>query len=147
MYSMRRGVVPFSVKSAAVAMRFSGGSPTHHDHSNSFSRPLQPEEQSAFKAQIANRPVNSFVPGKVFMRHWIAAEQSTVSIVNRVLSILVTCGLIAYMQAYFKMGFNGMSALHSAVLVFLFNWLVLHTHLLWLYPVGLGAYAVNLILN
>jgi hypothetical protein len=144
----QRALVAAVSSSSAVTMglRFGGHGPTEHDHSQSFSRALTPEENFALLDQ-KRRPVSSVVPGKLFMRHWTAAEQSTVSIVNRALSIAVTVGIFIWACGYSGLGVNGLNAWHVAGIVFLANWLVLHTHLLWLYPAMLSVVAAQLLLN
>mmetsp|Transcript_53885 Transcript_53885/g.61912 ORF Transcript_53885/g.61912 Transcript_53885/m.61912 type:complete len:153 (+) Transcript_53885:43-501(+) len=129
----------------AVSWRFSGGV-SHHDHTHAFSRPLTPEESIALEDQ-KKRTVSGIVPGKLFMRHWTAAEQSTVSIVNRVVSLIVTLGIFIWATGYASLGYNGLNAWHVAILATLANWIVLHTHMLWLYPIMLGVTLAQLLFN
>lgn len=132
---MRRmcvGAKPLSRGAAAAlttAARFGGHAPTVHDQSGLFARALTVDEQLALEDQ-KHRTVSGVVPGKMFLRHWTAAEQSTVSILNRVLSIIVTLGIVLWAGAYSSLGFNGMNAVHAAALMFLWGWLGLHTHVM-----------------
>lgn len=97
------------VAAVGLALRFGGHGPTVHDHSASFSRALTPEEKIALSDQ-SHRTVSSVVPGKLFMRHWLAGEQATVSIVNRTLSLFVTLGLFVWASGYSGLGWNSLSA-------------------------------------
>ena len=118
---------------AAATMRFGGGGGSQtFDHSASFSRPLTPDEQAALDAQ-KNRTVNKVVPGKVFMRHFIAAEQSTVSIENRVMSLILSGGIMLAFSVYSGVGLSTYNAALGFFFVFFMNFLVLHTHMN-LYP-------------
>lgn len=135
-----------SASSYSFARRYGGHGPTEHDHTHAFSRPLTATENFALLDQ-KRRPVSGIVPGKLFMRHWIAAEQSTVSIVNRALSIAVTLGIFVWACGYSGMGWNGLNAWHVGCALFLGNWLVLHTHMMWLFPAMLFVVAAQLLLN
>lgn len=150
--SMLRRVAPRSSfllaasPSFQISVRHGGGGPTQHDHSHIFSRSLTQEESIALEDQ-KKRTVSSVVPGKLFMRHWIAAEQSTVSIVNRALSLAVTLGIFVWASGYAGLGVNGLNAWHVVLMTFLANWIVLHTHMLWIAPVLLGAATAQILFN
>lgn len=123
------------------------GGPTHHDHSKIFTRPLSVEEQAVLDTQINHRTVSSITPGKLFMRHWTAAEQSTVSIVNRLLSMVVTLSIFIWACGYSTLGYNGLNAWHIVLLAFFCNWMVLHTHMLWLFPAMLAVVTLQVLFN
>ena len=122
-----------------AAVRFAGQQATTHDHSACFERALTAEEKEVLEAQ-KHRSINAFVPGKAFMRHFIAAEQSTVSIYNRGMSALVTAALVGAAGVYAPLGVTAYSAWALIAYVFMANFLVLHTHKNWLLIAFLGAY-------
>ena len=138
---MMRRVAPAhplrAVTTAATALRFGGGG----GGDSTFSRPLTETEQAQFALQ-KNRTVNKVVPGKLFMRHFIAAEQSTVSIENRTMSIIVCVALILGCSVYADCGLTTYNAALGFAFVFLMNFFVLHTHMN-LYP-AFGAIALLL---
>lgn len=86
---------------------------TVHDWSHIWSRPLAPKDQEAINFQ-KNRTVSAVVPGEMFMRHWIAAEQSTYSVADRVVSgmILVVC--MVWAAGYATLGYNSHTCAHLA---------------------------------
>lgn len=144
--SLRGQVSAVVLAAPALSRRWGGGNNKVYDHSDAFSRRLTPEESIALEDQ-KHRTVSSVVPGKLFLRHWTAAEQSTVSIVNRVLSLLVTLGIFVWASGYAGLGLNGLNAWHCIVGVFLSCWLVLHTHEMWLIPAILGLAALQVLFN
>jgi hypothetical protein len=131
---------------ACASLRFSVDTSKKYDHSASFSRPLNESEATDLE-RMRNRTVSAIVPGKLFMRHWIAGEQATVSIYNRALSLMVTFGLIAWAGTYSTFGFSTESSLIAEAFVFLTIFLVVHTHMNELYAVCLGAYLFALALG
>ena len=135
-----------STSGVATAMRFGGHSPTDHDHSASFGRQLTVEEQLALEDQKL-RTVSGIVPGKLFMRHWVAGEQATVSIVNRFLSIFTSFGIMIWAVGFSGFGLSTYTAAHAAFGVYLLMWFVMHTHMLWLIPVFLGLTTAQILLN
>ena len=145
---LRRPISFVAPRGAATlsALRFSVDTSKTYDHSASFSRGLTAKEDEAVAA-LKNRTVSGIVPGKLFMRHWIAGEQATVSIYNRALSLIVTFGLILWAGSYSTLGFNTESAVAMQLAVFFAIFLVVHTHMMELYGVFLGAYAVALALG
>ena len=131
-----------------VAKRFGGGDHSvEYDHSGAFARPLAAQEAEALAAQ-KNRTVSGVVPGKVFMRHWISAEQATVSIYNRGLSVVVTIALILLAGVYSTTNsWSTESALPMMGLVYFAYFLVLHTHMNSLWGAFFGLYCVALALG
>jgi uncharacterized membrane protein YozB (DUF420 family) len=131
-----------------VAKRFGGGdSSVEYDHSGAFARPLSGHESEILKAQ-KNRTVSGVVPGKVFMRHWISAEQATVSIYNRGLSVAVTIALILLGGVYATTNsWSTETALPLMGFVYFTYFMVVHTHMNSLYGVFFGAYCIALLLG
>src|SRR5688572_13094397 len=87
---------PNSLKKCAPLItfcRFASHSATHHDHSSAFASPLTREESIHLDSQ-KHRTVSGVVPGKVFMRHWTAGEQATISIYNRAISLVVSAAIV-----------------------------------------------------
>lgn len=95
------------------AIRTAHHKPTVHDWSNIWSRPLETKDCEAINLQ-KNRTVSAVVPGEMFMRHWIAAEQSTYSVADRVVSgmILVVC--MVWAAGYATLGYNSHTCAHLA---------------------------------
>ncbi|KAG8345731.1 hypothetical protein ERJ75_001004800 [Trypanosoma vivax] len=120
---------------------------TRHDFTGIFSRPLTMEEEVALKQQQEHRPVSAVVPGKVFMRHWIAGEQATLSVVNRVVSGFVTVCLILWSCGYAALGCGGYTCAHVAGWMFMAYWFVLQTHVTALVPVFAALGLFQLLLN
>jgi hypothetical protein len=133
---------------ALVAKRFGGGdSSAEYDHSGAFARPLSGNETAILKKQ-KNRTVSGIVPGKLFMRHWIAAEQATVSIYNRGLSIAATIAIILAAGVYSTSNsWTTESAIPLMGLVYFAYFMVVHTHMNQLWGVFFGAYCVALALG
>ena len=143
---MLRRRVPTASTAARVvlgAARFAVDTTKVYDHSASFSRALSESEQVALDAQ-KNRTVSAIVPGKLFMRHFLAGEQATISIYNRGMSVLVTFALILGAGCYAGLGANTESVVPLAAFAFFVNFLVLHTHMNSLYGVCIGAYLIAL---
>jgi len=134
------------VPRVAPFVRFGSHGPTTHDQSAAFSRPLTVEESMALEDQ-KNRTVSAIVPGKMFMRHFVMAEQSTVSIVNRALSLVASLGFIAWGVWFSDYGITTISAVHVSIGVSLAAWFILHTHMLWLLPVFLGLTTLQILFN
>lgn len=132
---------------AAMQLRFGGGSdnPSKYDNSHTFSRSLSAEEQQLFAAQTHNRPVNAIVPGKMFMRHFIAGEQATVSVYNRAISWAVTFFLVFGGSLYVPMGFGSdQGTMQTSMAVLFATFIITHTHLnLW--PTFCAVTAVSLL--
>nr|CCC91470.1 conserved hypothetical protein [Trypanosoma congolense IL3000] len=112
-----------ALTTSGVSLRHSHHKTTHHDFSDVFARQLTSEEAEAFRRQQEKRTVSSVVPGKMFMRHWIPAEQATDSVVDRVLSGFVFVCFMLWGCAYATLGFNGSSCAQMSFLVFLTYWL------------------------
>ena len=131
-----------------VAKRFGGvDHSVEYDHSGAFARPLGGSETEALIAQ-KNRTVSGVVPGKVFMRHWISAEQATVSIYNRGLSVMFTIALILLAGVYSTTNsWSTESALPMMGLVYFAYFMVVHTHMNQLWGVFFGMYCVALALG
>ncbi len=130
----------------ATPVRSSSSSPTFHDHTDAFSRPLTAQEQLSLEEQSL-RTVSGVVPGKLFMRHWVAGEQATVSIVNRLMSVVTSFGILIWAAGYSGFGLSSYTAIHAMVGVNLMMWVVMHTHMLWLIPVFLGLTTAQILLN
>lgn len=130
----------------AAQLRFGAGPVKEYNHGASMSRPLTEDDGAILQAQ-KNRTVSGIVPGKLFMRHWLAGEQATVSIYNRVFSLIVTWLLVMWAGAYAS---NGGFKVYSMEMTFVYAmfafFMVLHTHMN-LMPCFLGAYAVLLVLG
>ena len=125
--------------------RFGGGGPVkNYDHSASFSRQLTASESEAL-AQQKNRTVSSVIPGKLFMRHWLAGEQATVSIFNRGVSLGVTAGLVLWATFSFGNGNSNYSAVQMMCYTTFCLFLVLHTHMPQLYAAFAVPYVVALL--
>lgn len=120
--------------------------PTTHDWSQMWAEKPTAEESAEISKQLS-RTVSAVVPGELFMRHWIVAEQSTVSVVNRVLSGMIVVFTMIWAAVYATLGYNGHNAAHSAGWTFIAYWFVLHTHLMWLAPTFLGLAFAELLLN
>ena len=124
---MRRTFAATRVQPAlAMSLRFAGGAPTTHDHSGSFTRALTAEEQLVME-DVKNRTVSKVVPGKLFMRHWIATEQSTYSITLRAAFLTGIAFAGIYFSVYAGAGFTSVSWVHFAIAVAAANYMVLHT--------------------
>jgi hypothetical protein len=130
----------------ALSLRHSGSSPTFHDHSDAFSRPLTVPEQLSLEDQKL-RTVSGVVPGKLFMRHWVAGEQATISIVNRAVSVFTSFGILLWAVGFSGFGLSSMTAIHAMLGVYLLMWFVMHTHFLWLIPVFLSLVTAQIALN
>lgn len=130
-----------------TAMRTAYHKPTVHDWSQIWShQPLTAEETAKVQAE-ANRTVSAVVPGEMFMRHWIVTEQSTVSVVNRVLSGIIVVFAMIWAAGYATLGYNGHNCAHTAGWAFIAYWIVFHTHQVWLAPTFLTLAFVELLLN
>lgn len=130
----------------SMAVRAAHHKPTTHDWSQMWSHPLTAEEAEVV-AEQSHRTVSGVVPGEMFMRHWIVAEQSTVSVVNRVISGMIAVFTMIWAAGYATLGYNGHNAAHVAGWAFIGYWLVLHTHRMWLAPTFLALAFAELILN
>lgn len=130
----------------STAVRYAHHKPTTHDWSRIWSRPLS-EDEAAKVAQQSHRTVSAVVPGEMFMRHWIVAEQSTVSVVNRVISGMIAVFTMIWAAGYATLGYNGHNAAHTAGWAFIAYWIILHTHRMWLTPTFLAFAFAELILN
>ncbi|EPY41047.1 hypothetical protein AGDE_02878 [Angomonas deanei] len=93
------------------------------------------------------RTISAVVPGEMFIRHWIVAEQSAVSILNRVISGMIVVFSMLWAAGYATLGYNGHNSAHVAGWMFIAYWFVLHTHMMWLAPTFLGAAFLELALN
>ncbi|KPI83939.1 hypothetical protein ABL78_7019 [Leptomonas seymouri] len=146
----RRVTLPLSTTAAfsafSMAARTAHHKPTTHDWSHIFPQNMSPEASAALKAQ-SRRTVSAVVPGEMFMRHWIVAEQSTLSVVNRVISGIIAVCTMIWAAGYATLGYNGHNSAHVAGWMFVAYWLVLHTHMMWLLPAGVGMALLQLILN
>ncbi|AAZ12423.1 uncharacterized protein TEOVI_000849000 [Trypanosoma equiperdum] len=121
-------IARWGLSNCNVSIRHGRHGLTRHDFSNVFSRSLTEEEMKALQQQQEYRPVSAVVPGKLFMRHWIAGEQATESVVDRVISGFVFVCFMLWGCGFATLGFNGNSCAHTAVLVFIAYWLYLQTH-------------------
>lgn len=131
--SLLPGTYAVGVSPALVMpQRHSAGKVVVFDHSSCYEHRPSAADSAAVAAQ-QHRVVNGYVPGKLFMRHWIAGEQSAVSIGNRIISLAVTFALIWAAGAYGPLlgagGANGVSFLGSSAFVGFALWLTLHTHM------------------
>lgn len=129
-----------------TATRGAHHKPTTHDWSQVLPQHLSTADRAAVEAQ-KHRTVSGVVPGEMFMRHWIVAEQSTVSVVNRVISGMIAVFTMLWAAGYATLGYNGHNSAHVAGWIFIGYWLVLHTHLMWLAPALTGLALLELILN
>jgi hypothetical protein len=130
----------------ATSRRFGGVKAGNFDHSASFSRKLTESEAEALAAQ-KYRVVPGFVPGKLFMRHWVAGEQATVSIYNRGISVAVTALLVLGAGLYSTSAFHTESAWPFIFAAYFTYFLVLHTHMNEVYGAAAVLYAVYLALG
>ncbi|RNF04264.1 hypothetical protein TraAM80_05400 [Trypanosoma rangeli] len=151
---MLRRVFPASISVARCALPALSGALRHvhqkqtqHDFSECFLRKLTEEEEEALRTLQDRRPISAVVPGKMFMRHWIAAEQSTVSVVNRAISGIISICLIIWSCGYATLGYNGHSCAHLAGWFFVAYWLFLHTHHVALIPLFLSLSVLQLVVN
>lgn len=135
-----------SLSALHMAARAGSHKPTTHDWSQIFPLHMTAEARAALQAQ-SHRTVSAVVPGKMFMRHWIVAEQSTVSVVNRVISGMIAVFTMIWAAGYATLGYNGHNSAHVAGWIFIAYWLVLHTHMMWLAPTMLGLALLELALN
>ncbi|KAG5509477.1 hypothetical protein JKF63_06788 [Porcisia hertigi] len=146
----RRVIFPIGANAAlsafSMATRTSSHKPTTHDWSKILPQNMTAEAHAALQEQ-SHRTVSGVVPGKMFMRHWIVAEQSTVSVVNRVISGMVAIFTMIWASGYATLGYNGHNSAHVAGWIFIAYWLVLHTHIMWLAPAMLGLALLELFLN
>eukprot|EP00796_Vickermania_ingenoplastis_P009058 gene9058-6356_t len=135
----RQSALPKAVVSSCAllqALRTAHHKPTVHDWSNIWSKTPSVEEQAAINSQ-AHRTVSAVVPGELFMRHWIAAEQSTMSVANRVISGMIIVVGMVWAAGYATLGYNSHNSAHVAGWFFLaLFFTILHTHNLLM---GLGA--------
>ncbi len=129
-----------------AAARLGSHGPVHHyDHTASLSRAPSEAEALALAAQ-SNRTVSGVVPGKLFMRHWLAAQQSTESIYTRGLSLVWTGVIVVAAGVYGGFGLDTQSALMFEALAFFAIFLMAETH--WhLMPLFAGIYAVWLLVG
>ncbi|KAL7700361.1 hypothetical protein N2W54_003639 [Lotmaria passim] len=146
----RRVTLPLGTTAALSAFRMAARTayhkPTTHDWSQILPQNMSDEVRAALQAQ-SHRTVSGVVPGEMFMRHWIAAEQSTVSVVNRVISGMIAVFTMLWAAGYATLGYNGHNSAHVAGWMFIAYWLILHTHMLWLAPTFLGLALLELLLN
>jgi hypothetical protein len=132
------------------SLRFGGGAGVQGplDHS----AVMQPGayENAELKARIdqqAKRTVAAFVPGKMFMRHWIAGVQAFESIYNRIVSLIITGAIVVWGSLYSSNNggaLNGLSVTPFIMMCLVAIWLPYHTHHLWHAGVVIGMYAVAL---
>ena len=112
------------------------------DHSASMSGKIDAATQATIDAQ-AKRTVAAFVPGKLFMRHWIAGIQAFESIYNRILSLIVTMGIILYGSVYSSNGTaTGLNSAVFAMFALMMIFIPYHTHHLWHGGLMFGAFLV-----
>ncbi|KAK7198521.1 hypothetical protein NESM_000813800 [Novymonas esmeraldas] len=146
----RRVALPVGTGAAlsafSMAARTAYHKPTTHDWSHILPQQMTADARAALQAQ-SHRTVSAVVPGEMFMRHWIVAEQSTVSVVNRVLSGMIAVFTMIWAAGYATLGYNGHNSAHVAGWMFIAYWLVLHTHMMWLAPTMLGLAILELLLN
>ncbi|GET87173.1 hypothetical protein, conserved [Leishmania tarentolae] len=146
----RRATLPIgtspSLSALRTAARTGSHKPTTHDWSKILPQYMPAEARAVLQAQ-SHRTVSAVVPGKMFMRHWIVAEQSTVSVVNRVISGMVAVFTMIWAAGYATLGYNGHNSAHVAGWIFIAYWVVLHTHIMWLAPTMLGLALLELALN
>ena len=128
----------------AIQKRFGGGAGKSFHHEGSMGRAMNPFEGEALHNQT-NRSVSKVIPGKLFMRHWMAGEQATVSIFNRGISIAVTAGMVLYGTFLYGNGNSQYSAIHMWLYVFMCTFLVLHTHMPQLYAAFMVPYVIALL--
>ncbi|KAG5505196.1 hypothetical protein JIQ42_04384 [Leishmania sp. Namibia] len=147
---LRRVTLPLcaigAVSGRSTAVRAAHHKPTTHDWSQILPQHMTAEARATLQAQ-SHRTVSAVVPGKLFMRHWIAAEQSTVSVVNRVISGMIAVFTMIWAAGYATLGYNGHNCAHVAGWIFIAYWLVLHTHMMWLAPAMLALAILELALN
>ena len=130
----------------ASSLRFGGGGGAHAavNHAASMTGHITAEQQAAIDAQ-AHRTVSSYVPGKMFMRHWLAGAQATESIYNRILSLGLTGALVVYGAVYAAGGTSGdLSVAHMTAFALLVLFVPVHTHHNWHAGVLIAAFAVSL---
>ncbi len=135
---------PVATARPFAALRCGGGSGKRAalDHSASFTHELEPELAAKVAAQT-NRTVPSFVPGKLFMRHWIAGVQASESIVNRIMSLAVTFAVVVYGAVYATGGgLQGLSAAPFVAFAFFGVFIFYHTHVPWHAAALFGLYLV-----
>ena len=111
-----------------------GHSPTIHDRSSLFSTPLTVDDKLNLEDQ-KNRTVSGVVPGKMFMRHWIAGEQSTISVANRAVSLSLSFMIILAAGFYWERGTSVVNWTTVASLVFVGGFLAAHTHMMIIIPI------------
>lgn len=112
--------------------------PTTHDWSEMWSHSPSKLEQQYIQNEH-NRTVSAVVPGEMFMRHWIAAEQSTMSVANRVISGMIIVVCMVWAAGYATLGYNSHTCAHMAGWIFVVSYLVvLYSHQ---YLLGLAAIA------
>ncbi|KNH03764.1 hypothetical protein XU18_4840 [Perkinsela sp. CCAP 1560/4] len=61
--------------------------------------PVDPEEQNLL-AQQTNRTISKSTPGKMFMLNYLSQEQSSASITNRIISVVVVLGGASWFALY-----------------------------------------------
>ncbi|RNF26979.1 uncharacterized protein Tco025E_00784 [Trypanosoma conorhini] len=142
-----QSVARWALPALSGALRHGHHRLTQHDFSECFSRKLSSEEEEALQILQEHRPVSAVVPGKMFMRHWIAAEQSTVSVVNRVISGIISVCLMIWSCGYATLGYNGHGCAHLAGWFFIAYWLILHTHCMALFPFFATIAVLQLVVN
>lgn len=132
--------VATSCISMQQAMRSLHHKPTKHDWSMIWANRPTKADQDAIESQM-RRTVSAVVPGEMFMRHWIAAEQSTMSVANRVISGMIIVVCMVWAAGYATLGYNSHTCAHVAGWIFLATYLVvLYSHQLLLgLALGLGA--------
>lgn len=114
--------------SLQYTLRHAHQKPTVHDWSQIWSRPPTRKEQGAISLQ-KNRTVSAVVPGEMFMRHWIATEQSTYSVANRVISGMIIVVCMVWAAGYATLGYNSHTCAHLAGWIFVAAYLcLLYSH-------------------
>jgi hypothetical protein len=148
--SSRTFLVSSSFSTSSSFLRFAGASGVQGPIDHSASMQSHAYDNAELKAKIdqqAMRTVPAFVPGKMFMRHWIAGVQAFESIYNRIVSLIITAGIVLWGSLYSSNNggaLNGLSATPFIMMVLIAIWLPYHTHHLWHAGVVLGMYAVTL---
>ncbi|CCW64286.1 unnamed protein product [Phytomonas sp. EM1] len=143
--SINKRMVGF-LPALSLAHRASSHGVTHHDWSQIFSHPLTDAEKELVQQQM-KRTVSAVVPGKMFMRHWINTEQSTESVVDRVVGGMIIVFTIIWASGYSMLGYNSHTSAHMAGWLFIAYYIVFFTHVMWLAPVFLAGLTAQLMLN
>jgi hypothetical protein len=121
---LHRAPAPSGVR---CQLRFAGGGIRGPmDHTASFTRALTPEEKKMVDAQ-ANRTVAGFVPGKMFIRHWMATNMNSLSIANRGFTVLAVTGGILYGGLYFASAAPAVTPMHFIMAATVATFAPMHT--------------------